>query len=1150
MIESQFELDLAEAASIGFRLHRLEVLNWGTFDKRVWTLVLNGKNHLLTGDIGTGKSTLVDAVSTLLVPPHRVAYNKAAGAGARERSLRSYVMGHYRTERSSYSDTASKPVSLRDHNSYTVVLGVFKNPAYNQTVTLAQVFWQADPHAQPKRFYAASLDELSIRGDFAKFGTDIQQLRKRLRKRDVELWESFRPYGAWFRRRFRIQNEQALDLFHQTVSMKSVGNLTDFVRSHMLEPFDAESRIEALIGHFDDLSRAHEAVLRAKRQIRMLEPLVANCGRYAEHDAELDQMGRNQKVLGPYFGRLKIRLLDEQIDSLEAELARSGAQIQRRESRRQELLAEVDELKGAIRENGGDRIERLANDIAAAERQRRQREAKARQYADLVRMIDGQVPADEREFDEQRQGFARLREKLKAERDDLQNGLTECLVEKNRVRDKFDSLGIEIDSLKARRTNIPAKEIAMRNRLCEALDMAEADLPFAGELIRVRDEESAWEGPAERLLRNFGLAILVRDEHYPQVADWIETTDLNGRVVYFRARERAPEAFEVHPDSLVRKLSIKPDSGFYDWLEVEVARRFDLACCTSQEQFRREPHAITRAGQIKTRGERHEKDDRYRIDDRGRYVLGWTNAAKIQALESERAGLTQRLEDLDARIAKLRTSQAGIERQLGALSGLEEYRDFEELDWRPLAAEIARLNDEKRRLETASEVLDELNTSLAEAKKAVEGLEAELKERRDERSKTEQRQSDAKDRRRSIQSELAGVNLEALEPAFKMLDRLRAEITGEDVVRVDTCDARERECREWIAARSKELTGVREQLQGRILVAMKDFKAEFSLETAEIDASVEAAQEYQEMLQRLSDDDLPRFEAKFKLLLNENTIREVASFQSQLDRERETIKERISHINGSLAEIQYNKNRYIRLEAEPTQDAEIRDFRKDLRACTEGALTGSEDDQYSERKFMEVEKIIGRLRAREDKTELDRRWTAKVTDVRNWFVFGASERWCEDHNEYEHYTDSSGKSGGQKEKLAYTILAASLAYQFGLEWGAVRSRSFRFVVIDEAFGRGSDESARYGLSLFSKLNLQLLIVTPLQKTHIIEPFVASVGYVTIEDGRASRLRNLSIEEYREDKRRHQGGGGPDEPESTETESSVEISDREPVAVEQ
>jgi uncharacterized protein YPO0396 len=73
------------------------------------------------------------------------------------------------------------------------------------------------------------------------------------------------------------------------------------------------------------------------------------------------------------------------------------------------------------------------------------------------------------------------------------------------------------------------------------------------------------------------------------------------------------------------------------------------------------------------------------------------------------------------------------------------------------------------------------------------------------------------------------------------------------------------------------------------------------------------------------------------------------------------------------------------------------------------------------------------------------------------------------------------------------------------------------VVIDEAFGRGSDESAQYGLRLFSQLNLQLLIVTPLQKIHIIEPFVSGVGFVYTTDGQVSSLRNLTIEEYRREK---------------------------------
>src|SRR5260370_34490830 len=81
------ELSVAAAVPLrpGFRLQRVEVLNWGTFHKQVWGLDLGGNNALLTGDIGSGKSTFVDAVTALLVP--RANFNKAAGAATDERRL-------------------------------------------------------------------------------------------------------------------------------------------------------------------------------------------------------------------------------------------------------------------------------------------------------------------------------------------------------------------------------------------------------------------------------------------------------------------------------------------------------------------------------------------------------------------------------------------------------------------------------------------------------------------------------------------------------------------------------------------------------------------------------------------------------------------------------------------------------------------------------------------------------------------------------------------------------------------------------------------------------------------------------------------------------------------------------------------------------
>lgn len=1104
-----------EGTRSGFRLIRLEVFNWGTFDSRVWALQLDGRNGLLTGDIGSGKSTLVDAITTLLVPAQRIAYNKAAGADGKERSLRSYVLGNYKSERNEATG-ASKPVSLRDHNSYSVILGVFHNAGYDQTVSLAQVFWIKESQGQPARFFLGAERDLSIASDFANFDSDIAKLRKKLRVLGAELHDSFPPYAAWFRRRFGIENDQALELFHQTVSMKSVGNLTDFVRSHMLEPFEVAQRIEALIGHFDDLNRAHQAVLKAQQQVELLTPLVADYARYGALEAEVDALRHCRDSLRAHFAGLKLSLLDKRLGLLAEEWGRADGLMQRLDAARGDQGHQVDELRQAINNNGGDHLERLAADIHKKEQLRDTRKAKAGRYGDLVAVLGEREAADAAAFASQRGQVKVWREEVRNRDADLQNALTEHGVTLRQGKLEHNQLTLEIDSLKRRRSNIDDTQIQIRAAMCAALSLNVEDMPFAGELIQVREDERDWEGAAERLLRGFGLSLLVPDAHYKAVAEWVDCNHLRGRLVYFHVRTRKTgELPDLHLDSLVRKLALKPDSPHYDWLERELAHRFDVACCATQEQFRRETRAITHMGQIKDPTGRHEKDDRHRIDDRSRYVLGWSNSEKIAALNSNRSQLESRLGEVGSEIGSINEERKGLQDRLDALTRLEEFTTFDEIDWPSVAAEIALLENESRTLELASDVLKELNRRMRELQEVLKNTETELQAALERRARLEQRRSDTQELRHQTALLIEGANADAALSAT--LETMRAEALGEHQLTVESCDNREQDVRSWLQRRIDAEDQKLKRLAVKIIGAMASFREMFKLETAEMDASLEAAFEYENLLARLNRDDLPRFVARFKDLLNVNTINEIANFNAQLARERETIKERIAHINKSLGEIDYNPGRYIVLEPEASSDAEIRDFQQELRACTEGGVTGSDDAQYSEAKFLQVKAVIDRFRGREGLSDQDRRWTAKVTDVRNWFLFAASERWREDNSEHEHYSDSGGKSGGQKEKLAYTILAASLAYQFGLEWGAVRSRSFRFVVIDEAFGRGSDESAQYGLKLFRQLNLQLLVVTPLQKIHIIEPFVSSVGFVHNESGRASKLRNLSIEEYRAQK---------------------------------
>ncbi len=128
---------LGDTRRVGYRLQHAEVLNWGTFDTQVWRFSPATDTALLTGDIGSGKSTIVDALTTLLVPSHKAAYNKAAGAEARERTLRSYVEGHYKSERNEATGKSRAKGLRENRGTYSVILGVFTNHGYDETVTLA-----------------------------------------------------------------------------------------------------------------------------------------------------------------------------------------------------------------------------------------------------------------------------------------------------------------------------------------------------------------------------------------------------------------------------------------------------------------------------------------------------------------------------------------------------------------------------------------------------------------------------------------------------------------------------------------------------------------------------------------------------------------------------------------------------------------------------------------------------------------------------------------------------------------------------------------------------------------------------------------------------------------------------------------------------
>lgn len=412
MTEGLFpSVDLGSSPRAGYRLQRLEVFNWGTFNKRVWRLSPDGSTALLTGDIGSGKSTLVDALTTLLLPSQRISYNKAAGADAKERTLRSYVEGHYKSERIE-STGSSRPVGLRDERHYSVVLGVFANEGYDETVTLAQVFHQRDRSGQPDRFFVSSGKGLTIESDFTDFGSDLTDLRRRLRAGGAEIHNVFPDYGRALRRLLGIRSEQAMELFRQTVSMKSVGNLNEFVRSHMLEPVDASDRVRDIVAHFEDLTKAHDAVKRARDQMEALGPLVAAADHYDDALARRHDLERQRDAVRLYIAELQVSLLADEIAAHEAVRAARAREATDTEGQLGAIERERETLIEQRAAAGGERVSLLETEAATARAQAADRRGRRHDFEQLVQDAGLDSVADAA-------GFAALAERLPLVRDEL-----------------------------------------------------------------------------------------------------------------------------------------------------------------------------------------------------------------------------------------------------------------------------------------------------------------------------------------------------------------------------------------------------------------------------------------------------------------------------------------------------------------------------------------------------------------------------------------------------------------------------------------------------------------------------------------------------------------------------------------------------------
>jgi uncharacterized protein YPO0396 len=110
----------------------------------------------------------------------------------------------------------------------------------------------------------------------------------------------------------------------------------------------------------------------------------------------------------------------------------------------------------------------------------------------------------------------------------------------------------------------------------------------------------------------------------------------------------------------------------------------------------------------------------------------------------------------------------------------------------------------------------------------------------------------------------------------------------------------------------------------------------------------------------------------------------------------------------------------------------------------------------------------------------------------NWDVYVLAElRKDSSETVVNWHTDSDGNSGGQKAKLACTIVAAAMAFRMN-HTRRKDSTAFRLVMVDEIFAKSDDVNSAYALRIFEQFDFQLLLVTPRDgRLKLVTPYVGS-----------------------------------------------------------
>ncbi|WP_158247638.1 ATP-binding protein [Actinomyces qiguomingii] len=1104
---------VAEPAPGQYRLAEMQLINWGTFtDHHVISVPRRGL--LLTGESGSGKSSILDAMTAIMVPPGEARFNAAASGtttGDRERGLMSYVRGAYRKQ----SDDETQEIRtahLRTGPTCSAISMTWTNGApvgagehtAVTTVSAVRVF-----HVKGSSLSAQDLSSAFVLLDGPIDLTEwVPLIHRGINARRItsafpsaQVSGRYPNFGAALRRRLGIGTLTAQRLLHRALAAKSLNSLDALLRTFMLDEPDTFNLADTAVEQFVQLRAAHAAVVDARKQVEVLDPLRQDWKRREAAQRTRDRARHHQDLLPVYEARVSREEAQHELERIHARRTDLDAQLMQLRADLEANEADQQTMRDAIIQGGGGRLTDAENALEAAEADLDRRRRAHRDYADQLAQLEVDPPASRAEH-------ARVTRVLQEEADHLAavqdaDRLAEPIARRAEADARLSALRQELSSLARRRSRIDSRRSELRDRLADTIGQPPAALPYAGELADITAPQ--WAGALERLMGGFARTLVVPEALFEQVARLINDQHLGMRLEFVRADLTDTRVESTDPRAAARKLAVAP-GRFEKWMRAELSRRFPHVCVDDVAELSAHRRALTIQGLVKG-GSRHIKDDRFRIDDTSRWVIGTRNEELVEELRGRLARAEQDRERAQQRIASLEEERRERVRRANAYTRVAAV-GWEEIDVAAGQERAARLRAEldtlRNALESADKELAPLRRRHEQLREQGRILHAELEESLATRGSLEEAARRCERTISDAEQLLAGRELTQTE-AQELQERLRAHgrtLNRASIGRLVGL------VRQDLQTEERRAQGALGAAENRLLRQQRLYAQQWPGRAVNlVPDDVASVPDFLLLLDQLRSDRLPEFEERFHKLLAEQSQNNLGQLAFRIQGSDRQVRKRITPVNESLAATPFDreKQHWLRIETRSCRSGEVTEFLADLKAITEGAFN-RDDAAGAEARFGRMNALLERLGSAET---TDRSWRRRVLDTRLHITFVAVE-YDDSGAMIDVYEGSGGRSGGQGQKLVTFCLAAALRYQLA-DAGAQAPR-YGTVALDEAFDKTDVNFTRASLEVFDSFRFQLVLATPLKMLQVIGPHVGGAATVSNPTGRDSQIGQILIED--------------------------------------